>query len=140
MCIVVPENCTIVSFNQLFAATIRKIHGVEMKVGDSIDQYFDGINLTNFIIGVEKAMQGEATTIERLVNFSKFSVWYYMQYLPVKNDADTIIAVAFTAKNVSNEHKYIDLLNETNQLANVGGWEMNLITNEVIWTTITKQI
>lgn len=140
MCIVVPEKCTIVSFNQLFAATILKIHGVEMKVGDTIDQYFDGINLSNFINGVEKAMHGEVSTVERLVNFEKFSVWYYIQYLPINNSDGEIIAVAFTAKNVSNEHKYIDLLNETNQLANVGGWEMNLITNEVIWTTITKQI
>jgi len=140
MCIVVPENFTIVSFNQLFAATIKIIHGVEMKVGDTIDQYFDGINLSNFIIGIEKAMQGEASTVERIVNFEKFSVWYYMQYMPIRNANGVVIAVAFTAKNVTNEHKYIDLLNETNQLANVGGWEMNLITNEVIWTTVTKEI
>ncbi|MEO8887333.1 MAG: ATP-binding protein [Mucilaginibacter sp.] len=33
-----------------------------------------------------------------------------------------------------------DLLTKTNQIASVGGWELNLETNKVLWTPVTKSI
>lgn len=140
MCIVGNDPCHLLSFNQLFANTIHTIYGFFPQTGETIGTYFHGFNLDNFLIGVNKAFEGESSTVERLVNFEKFSVWYFMQYLPIRNKDGQVIAVAFTAKNVSNEHKYIDLLNETNELARVGGWEINYINKETVWTTVTRQI
>ncbi len=140
MCIVGNDPCFLLSFNQLFSNTIHTIYGVFPKTGEPISTYFHGFNLDNFLVGVSKAFAGEPSTVERLVNFEKFSVWYFMQYLPIRNQDGQVIAVAFTAKNVSNEHKYIDLLNETNELARVGGWEINYINKETVWTTVTRQI
>ncbi|MFN3382160.1 MAG: PAS domain S-box protein, partial [Runella zeae] len=33
-----------------------------------------------------------------------------------------------------------ELLEQTNQIASVGGWEVDLVNNKVIWTAVTKEI
>ncbi len=137
---IVDAHHEILYSNKLFNDTIYKIYQQSVKKGDTINLFFEGINWENFKIGCAKAFNGEKSHVERLVTFHNFSVWFYMQYIPIRNNLGKVVAVGFTAKNVSNERKYKDLLEETNQLAKVGGWEINYVMNECIWTDTTKQI
>ncbi len=140
MCIVGKENYNILSFNHLFENTIHQIYNRQVHKGNLISEFFNGINLSNFVIGFSKAINGEKVIVERLVTFDNFSVWYYMQYIPIRNSTGQIIAVGFTAKDVSAEHRYKELLDEISNLANVGGWEYNFVTNQFIWTPQTRRI
>ena len=140
MCIVGKDNYNFLSYNRLFAEMFFRIGGNQVKEGDLMGDYLKGRNFSNFEIGFSKALNGEITDSERLVTFDTFSEWYLTEYNPIRNSTGQIIAVGFTVRNVSAEHKFKELLNETSSLASVGGWELNCLTKEIIWTTETKRI
>jgi len=140
MCILGKDNYNFLSFNRLFADMFLRIRGTEVREGDVMGDYLKGRNFSNFEIGYAKAMKGEIAYSERLVTFDTFSEWYLTEYNPIRNSTGQIIAVGFTVRNVSAEHKFKELLNETSSLANVGGWELNYLTKEIIWTSETKRI
>ncbi|MDI9256814.1 PAS domain S-box protein [Flavobacterium sedimenticola] len=45
-----------------------------------------------------------------------------------------------TAKNITNERKLKELLNDATQLANIGGWEIDLINSKLIWSAEVHKI
>jgi PAS domain S-box-containing protein len=44
------------------------------------------------------------------------------------------------AKNITEQKRLSQLLNEANTLAKIGSWEVNLINNTIYWSSITKEI
>ena len=44
------------------------------------------------------------------------------------------------AKNITETKKLQELLDKANQLARIGSWEIDLTTNELYWSDVTKQI
>lgn len=48
--------------------------------------------------------------------------------------------ISFLIEDLSEKRKTEEFLLETNQVARIGGWELNLIQNKLSWTSITKSI
>jgi len=48
--------------------------------------------------------------------------------------------ISFLIEDLSDKKRTEEFLLETNQVARIGGWELNLITNKLDWTSITKEI
>jgi two-component system CheB/CheR fusion protein len=48
--------------------------------------------------------------------------------------------ISFLIEDLSEKRRTEEFLLETNQVARIGGWELNLITNKLDWTSITKEI
>lgn len=55
----------------------------------------------------------------------------------MKDEQGKIVKLLGTIQDVTREVELEKLLEETSRLAKVGGWELNLITNELIWTKET---
>ena len=48
--------------------------------------------------------------------------------------------VTTTMEDISEQSKIEKLLDNTNRLAKVGGWELDIATNKIYWTAVTRQI
>ncbi|MEK6477838.1 PAS domain S-box protein [Catalinimonas sp. 4WD22] len=55
----------------------------------------------------------------------------------ITNEQGKVIKVLGTIQDITTETELEHLLNETSRLAKVGGWEVNMITNELVWTEET---
>lgn len=65
----------------------------------------------------------------------------------VRDNSNNLVCVCTTIKDISERKKIEielsqakDFLNQTSELARIGGWEVNFQTNEVKWTDMTKII
>jgi two-component system, chemotaxis family, CheB/CheR fusion protein len=48
--------------------------------------------------------------------------------------------ISYLIEDLSEKRRTEEFLLETNQVARIGGWELNLIQNKLSWTSITKEI
>jgi PAS domain S-box-containing protein len=64
----------------------------------------------------------------------KKSGWYYRQISPMPE------GIVMSVRDVSEKRTLQQQLIETNQLAKVGGWEVDLVTGKNTWSSITKEI
>ncbi len=98
---------------------------------------------------ISAALSNKASVTERIINYTKHGEKYWLDLTinPVFNDNGILtnfIAVErdiTQRQNEENEIRFIkEMLEQTNEVAKVGGWEVNLITNTVFWSTVTKAI
>ncbi|GAB4328206.1 MAG: hypothetical protein OHK0038_02020 [Flammeovirgaceae bacterium] len=62
------------------------------------------------------------------------SGWYYRQINPIPQ------GIVMSIRDISEKKILQQQLLETNQLAKVGGWEVDLVAGKTTWTSITKEI
>jgi PAS domain S-box-containing protein len=90
----------------------------------------------------EGYLSGNITTIAK--NGTK-KIWLsnnmYQQDLEGKEYV-IVYAVDVTATNklVQRVEKIDEMLQQTNRLARVGGWELNLLTGKLFWSTVTREL
>ena len=107
------------SYYQIFPETteeIRKIHEYCLK--------------GSFI-----SFEGEKTILPsgkiQWLNF-KINSW--------EKEKDKVGGLIIVSEDISNKRNEDEYRLKAQKVANIGGWEVNLITNEVYWTNITKEL
>ena len=66
--------------------------------------------------------------------------WFETFTQPVLGDNQQITALVTTSRDISKRKKLELFLDETGKMAKVGGWEYDLIKNELYWTAETYRI
>ncbi|ANW95780.1 hybrid sensor histidine kinase/response regulator [Wenyingzhuangia fucanilytica] len=101
-------------------------------------------NIDNYLIAIKqnKIFKGQMVTISK--DGSK-RIWFFSNTLQDNELGDDYIignAVDITEQYLLEKDltKTKILLEETNKVSRIGGWEVNLITNKVHWTNMTREI
>jgi PAS domain S-box-containing protein len=88
----------------------------------------------------ERAMHGESFSEIRRFGITEID-WYESYYNPILNDKNEIVGVTILARNINRRilaeeslKNSEELLRKTQELAHLGSWELDLITNKLIWS------
>ncbi|MBS1509044.1 MAG: PAS domain S-box protein [Bacteroidetes bacterium] len=93
--VLLSPTSEILSFNHSAYKFFKKVHGLEMKVGESIHSYLSHEDDIEFELNFKRALAGEEVRIEL-----EFSLrdgrkrWYKIAYAPVYDEFDVLIGVA----------------------------------------------
>lgn len=68
------------------------------------------------------------------------SAWYKWRIKPYKANNNTTVGLIITCLNTTNSKRAKELLRDAENVAKMGGWDLDLITNTVYWSNITKVI
>src|SRR5690606_8802976 len=87
--------------------------------------------------------EGILSTIHKDGLFKK--VWVYNNSLEKSADGNDYVIgnsidITERLKLERDVQSTKELLNQTNQLARIGGWKLNLVKNTITWTEVTKSI
>ncbi|MCF8284886.1 MAG: PAS domain S-box protein, partial [Sphingobacteriales bacterium] len=95
----------ITGFNKVSKDIIFKIYNKHVKIGDSILDYSPKHSLDEFKANFQKAVQGEIVNVEREIHFEKFTSWWSVKYIPIKNHENETISIAFVSSDVTDKKK-----------------------------------
>lgn len=92
----------------------------------------------NYKAEFESLMHSKQTTyIEiRLISKSGKSIWFSWSSI-FSQDEGLIYAIA---KNISKQKELQELLENATKLSKIGGWEVDLINQKIVWSSMTKDI
>ncbi|SHI68815.1 PAS domain S-box-containing protein [Arenibacter nanhaiticus] len=85
--------------------------------------------------------QTDVTKIEQqhtLPNGS--SQWYKWRVKPCKDREGNVAGLIISSENITRLKRTKELLETTENVARIGGWELDLLTNKIQWSDITKEI
>ena len=77
---------------------------------------------------------------EKIINKAGKVQWFNYKINSWKNEKDKVGGLIIVREDISFKRNEEEYRLKAQRVANVGGWEVNLISNEVYWTNITKQI
>ncbi len=68
------------------------------------------------------------------------SLWYKWHITPWKEEDNSTAGLIMTCQNTTISKRAKELLRDAENVAKMGGWDLDLITNTVYWSNITKLI
>ncbi|NKI26460.1 PAS domain S-box protein [Arenibacter sp. 6A1] len=68
------------------------------------------------------------------------SQWYAWRVKPWKDREGNVSGLIINSENITTLKRTKELLETTQNVARIGGWELDLITNTIQWSDITKEI
>jgi PAS domain S-box-containing protein len=89
---------------------------------------------------VNSVLSGEKKLIENIESKNSERKWFQWKISPFKNNDGLITGAIITADDITNKKRKEELLNQAESVAKIGGWELDLITNQIYWTNTTKTI
>ena len=66
--------------------------------------------------------------------------WLKWKISPVKNENNEISGIVIFLEDVTDKSRRQELRQKAIEVARIGGWEIDLLTGELFWTDITKEI
>lgn len=94
-------------------------------------------------INFKKHFENPEHSIEQIVRYTHKSgqiLWIKIKGIAIRNKAGQPTRMLGVHINVTEEKRTELLLTETNRVAKVGSWEVNLSTGVVYWSDVTKEI
>lgn len=77
---------------------------------------------------------------EKVVDKTGKVQWFNYKINSWENEKDKVGGLIIVREDISHKRNEDEYRLKAQEVANVGGWEVNLISNEVYWTSITKKI
>lgn len=77
---------------------------------------------------------------EKVLNEFGRIQWFNYKINSWKNEKGKVGGLIIVREDVSHKRNEEEYRLKAQQVANIGGWEVNLVNNEVYWTNITKEI
>ena len=97
------RNYTILKFNANAEHAVNFTQDRALNEGDNMLDYFVGEQVESFKKNAAKALEGEKIMLEREISHPKATLWYNVQYLPVKNEEGFIYGVAFIFMDITQQ-------------------------------------
>jgi PAS domain S-box-containing protein len=146
--IFVSPDFKIISYNKHAFISALKIFNKELVKNDDFLQFFPPHEVENFKLNFNKALNGEQIKIEKKIEFGEnLQIWLEVNYHPVRNFENNIIGVSFVVDEISKRKlqeiellKTKDLLNQSQKIAKLGGWELDIKSGNLLWTDETYRI
>jgi len=145
------KNYRYTAFSSSHFQTMKKIWGVEIELGANLVEILDRINKTDAEkakANFDRALSGESfTTIEEYGDEQIHRIFWEDRYDPIYDLERRVIGVVVLVLEVSDRMELLNKVSETNQrlslalnAAQIGIWEWNMITNEIIWSDEVLEI
>jgi PAS domain S-box-containing protein len=152
--VLIGKNHQVLAFNKTMRDVLLQYHNREIKEGDLY--YPDFViepNRQLYLEAHESAINGVPFYVQNLTKNENVSYWFEYKVNPVYDEAE-LLGVTLSAKNITSEkeaeltlrqseEKYRRenlLLEESQSIARLGGWELDLITEKLYWTAETYRI
>lgn len=97
------KNYRILKYNSMAEQSVNITQNRELKEGENILDYFKGEEIVSFKKNVARALKGEKVMLEREIKHPQATLWYNVQYLPVKNKQGFIYGVAFIFMDITQQ-------------------------------------
>ncbi|ASV31698.1 PAS domain-containing sensor histidine kinase [Maribacter cobaltidurans] len=78
--------------------------------------------------------------IKRVILENGDAIWYEWKIETLKSDKGTVDELILVLENVTDKKFEEALFVKSQQVARIGGWEVDLIDNTIFWSKITKEI
>lgn len=139
------KNYRYTAFSSSHFQTMKKIWGVEIELGANLVEILNKINKTDAEkakANFDRALSGESfTTIEEYGDEHIQRIFWEDRYDPIYDPEKQVVGVVVLVLEVSDRMELLTTVRETNQrlslalnAAQIGIWEWNMITNEVVWS------
>lgn len=99
--LLLDTDLKIVHFNRPLSEFMSKTHGMEIQVGEPVEQYLGTVFVNEFITNAKKALHGEPVKTESPLQHNGKEFWWQFSYTPVYNGEHRIVAIAFSGWNIS---------------------------------------
>ncbi|MDF0709201.1 PAS domain-containing sensor histidine kinase [Flagellimonas okinawensis] len=77
---------------------------------------------------------------KRLVLKNGDAIWYDWKISSIHEDRDMPPSILVILEDITHKRREEDLLIKSQEVARIGGWEVDLVKNSIYWTQITKEI
>jgi len=105
------------------------------------------LSLKNLNILSEKLLKcindvasNHVTSYKKIEIKSKNNNWYRWNIGKSIDEEGNISGIILSAENITQQKREIQLLNNAVQVAQIGSWELDLLSNKLYWSSITKYI
>jgi hypothetical protein len=99
--LLVGRNLEVLAFNKTFADIIRNTLGVEMKIGNDVNQYIDEKLMPEFLLNFKQALAGKHIINESATLRNDQKIWWNYDYVPAYDPEGEVIGVSYNAINIS---------------------------------------
>ncbi|WP_155854985.1 PAS domain-containing sensor histidine kinase [Cellulophaga baltica] len=91
-------------------------------------------------VEVLKMTESQQITPIELEVKNHLNSWYRWKLSPSFSNENNFSGIIIIAKNITDERRERELLKKAEQVAQIGAWELDLISNRLFWTDITRII
>lgn len=104
------------------------------------------IHPDDFVISTEKFnkhLVDAQYSVNQLVRYTHKNgsrIWIKVKGMAIRNEEGKPIRILGVHVNMTDEKKMDELLKDTNRVARVGAWEMNIEKGELYWSTILREM
>lgn len=99
--LLVGRDLKVLAFNKTLADIIRDTLGVEMHIGNDVNEYIDGLFMPEFLINFMEALSGKHIINESPMIRNNEKIWWNYDYVPAFDADGEIIGVSYNAINIS---------------------------------------
>ena len=99
--LLVSRDLKVLAFNKTLADIIRDTLGVEMYIGNDVNEYIDGLFMPEFLINFMEALSGKHIINESAMIRDNKKIWWNYDYVPAYDAEGEIIGVSYNAINIS---------------------------------------
>lgn len=99
--LLVSRDLKVLAFNKTLADIIRDTLGVEMHIGNDVNEYIDGLFMPEFLINFMEALSGKHIINESPMIRDNKKIWWNYDYVPAYDADGEIIGVSYNAINIS---------------------------------------
>lgn len=130
------------SFSPQHQFIMKKIWGVDIKVGDRMLEFLSEPDRTKAKANFYRALKGESfSKVEEYGDTLLSRSFWEDHYSPISDENGKIVGVLVLVLDVSDRQEFAKALRESNdrltlsvKAANIGIWEWDMVTNEVVWS------
>jgi PAS domain S-box-containing protein len=106
----------VIDFSKAAAESVHIIFGKEIRIGDSMADYVLPENLPKFEEYFQKALGNEFCHYERMVEYPNgWQKHFEFQYMPIRDSGGTIVGVAFSALDITEQRSIEQSLQQYEQ-------------------------
>lgn len=135
-----PEKL-IISYNKIFEQYVLMIFGKAVHDGDPIINFIIPDFQTDFLKYFEMAFNGKEVNIERETKYLEINIWWATTFLPIRNEFDEILGVAFILQNIDDKKIAEEALVKSEERfklviegLNEGWWDWDLTSNSLFYS------